>query len=384
MRPFVLCFLLMVTGCASGPPVAPITPIASPTTATPTPVATLAQASPAGSLEDFARRIVGRQSYGLYMGGKKIGWARLEFTTEKREGRTVAVFSEEFHMRATFRGEKLQVSSQARTVFSTEGDGPILEASESRDEDGTKTDIRVTRAGEGVLVSIRTASGTDRRKLPLPRERLSVFRDVESWTLRAAPGETFDQPSVTWDEDPAETVDHLTMLGQETILWGGVRTQVYQVKVESRGMKTEALVRADGTPWKATVGGVMEMRAEDEAVARRMDAVVDMLDVSAIRLDRPLGDPEKLTRLVLEVGDDRGFQLPASHRQIVRQEKGRLLWEIKRDFRLEKPQPIAREERERCLRSTPSVQVDAAMRKVAADVLAGRGRAPRGEARRHG
>lgn len=155
-------------------------------------------------------------------------------------------------------------------------------------------------------------------------------------------------------------------------MWGGVRTEMNKVTVTHRGGKMEALIQRDGTPWKATLGGLIELRVEDEATAKRMDQTVEMLDVTAIRIERPLDRPEDLERLVLEVDGVKGFLLPASHRQKASTVGGQTIWEFRRDFRVRAKQPLTAAQRNQYLKATPALQKDEVITKLALRV-AGKG-----------
>ncbi|MCE7873491.1 transglutaminase domain-containing protein [bacterium CPR1] len=365
MRLTLLALLLLL---ACSPPPAPTPSPSSSPSATQTPSASpsvTVEPPPANeSLEDYARRIQGRHSYGVYMAGKKAGWALMSFQLESRQGRQVLVFRENFSMRITFMGQKSSLDSKAETVYALDGKGEIVSAQETEDEDGNRTETRVKPVASEYEVSTTSQGRVTRRKVRVERDNLEHARQFERWLRTARAGDKFEQYSASWDEDPVETADEVILEGRESILWGGVRTALYRTTIVHDGGRMDALLQADGTPWKATVGGVIELRAEEEELARRMDVPVDMLEITALRIDRPL-DKDDLEQLELEVEGADGFKLPASHRQKAAIRQGKTVWTLKRDFRVKDKQAISAAERKENLKATPELEQDEVIKKLA-------------------
>ncbi len=369
-----LLALLLLLACSQPPVVAPSsTPSVSPS-ATPSAGLTFVEPSPPPeneSLSDYARRIQGRHSYGVYMAGKKAGWALMSFQLESRQGRQVLVYRENFTMRITFMGQKSSLDSRAETVYGLNGKGEILSAQETEEEDKTVTETRVKPTGSEFEVTITSQGRVTRRKVKVEHDNLEHARQFERWLRTARKGDKFQQYSASWDEDPVEQADEVTFEGREAIIWGGVRTAMYRATIMHEGGKMDALLQSDGTPWKATVGGMIELRAEEEALARRMDVPVDMLEITALRLDRPLGKTH-LEALELEVEGADGFKLPASHRQKASVREGKTLWTLKRDFRVKQKQPLAAAEKRENLKATTELEQDEVIKKLARKI-AGKG-----------
>lgn len=373
---FVLCLLgLLLVAC--GPASLPsATPSASPSALSveldKTPQASSPSPTAPETLAQYARRIQGTHSYGVYIGGKKVGWGVMGFKLGKHKGVEVLVYSEEFHLEVQMAGQKNTLHDASEQKYALTGEGPIVQARQRTEEDGTVTEVEVEPAGQELEIVLRSGGQRTKRKVRVERDNLRQAQEFELWLRNARPGDKQAQWSTDWLEDPVEQEDQNTFKAREEIMWGGVRTTMNRVMMNSDGGNIEALLQDDGTPWKATVGGFIEMRAEDEATARRLDKAVDMLDVTAVRVQRPLDRPADLEHLVLEVSGVDDFKLPASHRQKASVQDGVTLWDLRRDFRTSRPEPLTAAQKAEFLKVTPALEADQELRSLARKI-AGKG-----------
>lgn len=380
IRRLLLLAMVLAVACGAPPQTAPSTspsgsalsvdlehlPSASPSSAPGNP-------PPANeTLAEYARRCQGTQAYGLYFGGKKAGWGTMGFTLEQRGQHPVLVYTEEFHLQISMGGQKNNLHEESETVYALTGDGPILAASKLSDEDGTRTRITVKPRGQQLEITTRAGGRETRRSVKLIHDTLAEAQKFERWLRTAQPDDTFTQWSADWTEDPVEQEDHVTYHAREEILWGGVRTQMNKVTVEHKGGSLEALLQNDGTPWKASVGGLIEMRAEDLTTAKKLDQTVDMLDVTAIKVQRAVSSPDDLEHLVLEVEGLGTFRLPETHRQHAYQKDGKTYWDFRRDYRVKAREPLTKAERAEYLKATPALQKDEVITRLARKI-AGQG-----------
>jgi hypothetical protein len=137
------------------------------------------------------------------------------------------------------------------------------------------------------------------------------------------------------------------------------------------GAEFDALAGPEGELLRGKLGGLFEVRAEEEQVARSLtDKPVDMLAASSIVVAQPLGDRNRIAGLTLDLSGLGDFQLPASARQRVNATgKGRATVELSRETAQPVPAAITPQERERFLRATPSVQSnDAEIRELARQI----------------
>jgi Transglutaminase-like superfamily len=143
------------------------------------------------------------------------------------------------------------------------------------------------------------------------------------------------------------------------VSWGGVPTDVFHVSLLSKGIKQTADITADGTIIKGKLGGFLELKAEPEATAKKLDTkAIDLMSLSSITIDKDLGDPRRVESLTLEVSGLDDFKMPDSLRQKVRTDKDAVVVELRREFPTSKAEPLSDKERAENLEATPSIQCD--------------------------
>jgi hypothetical protein len=338
------------------------------------PTAPLAAKEPKqDSLRAYVLQKQGRQAYGVYVRGKKLGWFIDEIKLGKYGDKAAAVHVAEVYIAISREGEKSVLEAKSTTYYSLEGDGTILFAEERKLQDSTETVLTVTRDKDQLVLVTQTKKRKTERRVPLPRETLGLMRKLDHW-LKGNPskGATFDNYSAAFDQDDVNVKEVNTFQGKKTILWGGVATEVYLVRVKIQRLVFDAQLRSDGTMLKGKLGGIFDIRAEKEATAKRLDAEeVDLLAASSIEVDRRLGNAKKVESLTLEASGLDEFTLPTSHRQRVKTGKdGAVIVELVRDRRADKAVPLTDPERKRYLRATPTLQSDdAKIRKLAKQIV---------------
>src|SRR5436190_16232287 len=89
-------------------------------------------------LPAYAKAAQGRWAYGLYIKGKKAGWAIDEIKLAKRGGKDVLETINESVMETLFDGERSRRESKAVICYSLEGEGAIIYARIWRKDDGNE------------------------------------------------------------------------------------------------------------------------------------------------------------------------------------------------------------------------------------------------------
>jgi hypothetical protein len=312
------------------------------------------------SLKEYVLKSQGRHAYGLYVTKKKAGWEIDETKIGKRDGREVAIYTTEMHFVLAFDGVKSVIDEKTTTVYALEGEGQVLFA-EVRSKENEKEKVRTAvRKGKGMLLTLEEGGRKTERNIPVPKDTLALQRKLEEW-LRGPrqKGDTFESYNTSWDEEEIDTKEVYTFQEKKTILWGGVETEVYAVQSLSQGARTDSELLPDGKLLTGKVGGILEARLEKEAIARKLDeGTVDLLTATSIFVDQNLGSAKKVNKLTLEVRGLDDFQLPQSHRQKVTRGKDAAIVELSRDFRMEKPEPLTKEDREKYTKATASIQSD--------------------------
>ncbi len=321
------------------------------------------QGAPAepNSIRAYVEQNQRRQAYGVYLKNHKFGWAIDEMKFAEQAGRTVAAVTFEMQTTYAVAQETSRAETRSVTYFDLEGLGEILSAEERVLEDGQETLRTVVRDGPEMVIQVRSTGGETTRRVPRPRETLALALDLERW-LAGPPrkGATFESYSTAWEHDEINSRELLTYRGKKKMLWGGVRTEVFLVSVSLDGMRADFDLAADGTPLRGLMGGLFELRAEKESLAKTLSAQsIDMLQASSIKVDRELGAPGEIESLVLDVSGLAGFRVPTSHRQRLGKASGQAVrLELTRDRRTEMPTPLSPTERDQFLKPTTSLQAE--------------------------
>lgn len=354
MKPIFLAATFFIAPQLHAAPVAQNAPTAQQTVA------------PQLSLAQWARTQNARQAYGLYITGRKIGYMTLNFQIIAQPdgaGRTreVAVSSSEAVLRLRSADPKsapdMKINTQS--TFALSGDGNLIGAQLRQIENGRPTIYRLVF---GPKMQIETESGGKRvrREVKAPQENLLQTRQMMQW-LHSVPkkGAKFSYQSTSLDEETLNATETLTFRERKTIAWGGLKTPVYSVQMDARGVAFEADLRSNGMFVTGRVAGLIEMRAEEENVARDLsNAGVDLLSASLIPVDKRLGDPRLLKSLTLQAEGVNDLSIPPSKRQQLVRRDGKLLIQMRSDFSGNDLQVLAGEEKQQFLRATTSIQSD--------------------------
>jgi hypothetical protein len=310
-------------------------------------------------LRAFVRTHARRQAYGLYFRGNKVGWEVAESKLGKYAGKEVALDLSEAYLALGGERGKGGIRIRAKTVYSLEGDGEVLFSEQQTTEGDREEVLTAVREGKNLTITARRGKTTSKRTVPAPRKTLRNALHLTRW-LKGRPkkGDTFVTWSLELDEKDVDVKEVYSFQEKRSLLWGGVSTEVFAVTTRSEGVRMEALVLPDGTPLKGLIGGALEMRAEKEPQARKLDGKgIDFLSASSIEVDRKLGNPARVTALRLEVAGLGDHTLPTSHRQRILREGGKVILSLKRDHRTASSSPLGEEERKKMLEATPTLEV---------------------------
>ncbi len=265
-------------------PTAPVTP---PNPAvTPTPATTPTAEAPKGGSHQF---------YGVYIHGQKAGWAEEKMTPRPDGGTTLSMYVELTIKRM---GAPLLMSITDEVEFGPLPDGN-MERFELKESHGKDSAIRRGVVKDGKLhVEVISAGATQKQELELPKE-------TAHHTLPKLLLSTLEEgkPTQTWLYDrqmlrnlPLET----TLLSKKETMISGVPTTVLEVRQldKTRGIDTRNRVTAAGRALESQVGPSMKLVLEDEAMAKNPSLQVpDLYRLSVVRVDKPLGDPGRLSYL---------------------------------------------------------------------------------------
>ena len=304
----------------------------------------------------FIKEHLGKSSYGNYMGGKKVGWDTDEIKFAKYNGVEVVSQVSESYFKALFGGNKTEVSERSEVFYSLVGKGEIIFINSVHLENGVKKTRELSFQKGGFTLVTTTQNRKDEKKVSKPKENLSMQLELASWLKgKRIKGDTFDCFSTSVEEDDLNVPTRYIYKGIKNIQAQGANLMLHEVDQETHGALFYSLLENNGRLYYGKMGRIIEYRLESIDVAKKLDdRLVDLIQISAVTLDKKLGDPFKIKSLKLSfVGED-AFEVPQSHRQMISKGKdGALVMEIKRDIILKSGAPLLPDEKKRSL--TPSI-----------------------------
>jgi Transglutaminase-like superfamily len=309
------------------------------------------------SLIEYARQTQGRYAYGLYLKGKKVGWETEDYKVVRRDGAQVLEVTTESYFSTLADGEKSLSTEKSVVVYSLEGEGPILSADVKAVSDKTTTTRRAVRKDKGLEVTVEHGKRKTVRTIALPKDTVTRDRQFEAW-LRTGPkkGDKFTKYSAAWDEEDVDQEELITYKQKKRIVWAGVEVTVHVIDSKSKEASEEQQVLSDGRPVTASLG-LIEMKLEPEAIAKKLDAgQLDLVAATSVYVNENLGRAREITKLTLELSGLEDFDLPQSHRQKLVRDKDRTTLELLRDFPVKKAEPLGKDDRDRFLKATPAIQ----------------------------
>ena len=309
----------------------------------------------------FIKEHLGVSSYGNYMGGKKVGWDTDEIKLTKLNGMEVVSQVSESYFKALFGGNKTEVIDRTEVFYSLVGKGEILLIKSFHLENGAKKTRELNLQKGGLTMVTTTQNRLDEKKVSKPKENLSMQMDLASWLKsKRTRGDVFDCFSTSVEEDDLNVPTRYIYKSKKNIQVTGGDLMVHEVDQETHGALFYSLLENNGRLHYGRMGKIIEYRLESNDVAKKLDNnLVDLIQISAVTLDKKLGDPVKIKSLKLSFVADDDFDVPQSHRQIISKGKdNNLVMEIKRDFIIKNGKALLPDESKRSLATSISIPSD--------------------------
>jgi transglutaminase-like putative cysteine protease len=268
------------------------------------------------------------QWFGLYVQGKKVGFASLALRPAGAPGSGGRLMWRVSGMlRATAAEGSSEASFQEDRFYAAEPPYPLVEI-RSREDSGAGVVDRVYRNRPDAMIAVQTVDGAahPERRLPPSREDLIGMLDQAG----VEPSEVGEgQSAVVFEFDSAAERDKKTtvkVIGVRREKLSGVDAQVAVLSSQSEGEQvvTESRIASGGITLRAALGDGLEVRWEEKQRAQSQVVGFDMI-ADAVRIDRPLGDAAGLRELRLVVGAPRNFTLrDAPNQEVRRRADGKL------------------------------------------------------------
>jgi len=277
---------------------------------------------------------LGKDWYGVYIHGDKVGCAEVTRTREKSGDTPTVVIEMRVTIKMLIMEEKVEMRMEQRWVYAASGLQELLEA-RSLESTGDETLERTGTRGKDGFV-IRTLQGkeeTERETVMLPRETLSDAFCMESLAVEGAKPGTKRKATGFDLDDGTETEDEYEVIGFDEGFTGGIKARIVVVRhTDSKtGERFTARLGGQGKLLEGEFGGSMQIRLEPEDLAKDIRYSADLFAKGLLRTSSKLGPPEKVRALALRIrGVDAALDLPSDGRQTVTKEKdGAVLLNLK-------------------------------------------------------
>jgi transglutaminase-like putative cysteine protease len=239
---------------------------------------------PSATLADLPPRR-GPDWYGLYVGGKKVGWLEARSAAETRDGRPVRVYRQDMLVEVIVGTRQVQRRASEERVYEAGKGGRLLSMTTTFGGDGGDRAVRVSCGARTCTARITAADGSRTTEIPHPGE---TAEEAEASRLAALTCRAVTGPQLQAEDLRIKRMtDRWT--GRTSIGAGGVEVPVSIVEQAEEGdrVASRVLVADDGRIVETRVGDGMVIRVEPEELARRLD-VVDLFTMLRVPLPAPL------------------------------------------------------------------------------------------------
>lgn len=280
-----------------------------------------------GEVERWLKKRVGEQWYGVYALGRKVGHAQISARKSlpgEPGGWSVGT---EVEMMVKGAGRQSTTRMEERNFYA--GAPPFaLVASEMRELNGGTGRTRRLGSKDGQW-TIETIQGRDPPRVHPVEASAETLTDavalMPSDLTRLKVGAESVVKVFDWLRE-ADTRVLVEVVALEKIQRAGVPIQTARLAVTYESLKTtlESVVAQGGIVLETSFGAGIELRLEEEEVARSGVEGLDVLG-TAIPVDKKLGDPRFVQRLELRVSLPEPLELPTvANQTVTRAEDGRL------------------------------------------------------------
>lgn len=327
-------------------------------------------------LHAAAERWSSREACSVFMLGTKIGFSVKDASLAQTDWGLCFRDCEESFMRVSGFGADEVMNSTEEEFYSLEDEGRLVAYRKVEVVNGRRT-VMSGEMRDG-LFEMRTvvAGQTVTRRFPQPRHSLKARMDLERWVMSdASVGSTFDGWATDFGSQDCDRHLRITLRSKSEVADAGFEELEYEYESVCDGATMRMRSRGSKVLWME-LEGLIQMKPEPEAQARKMDgAVFDMTELSILPVFRSMGESsERLARVELEIhGIGSEFLPPESDRQIVErisEDACRVV--LMRDAEELRPEPLSEDERRRYLSDAPGIESDTeTIRARAAEVTEG-------------
>ena len=271
--------------------------------------------------------LVGTQWYGIYVVGQKAGYVSVTMGLSELDGTPVVAEKADMRVLMMVGGKRILNWMKFQEVYAVASPHELMLV-ESENRTSTSTErLHIERDGEAFAVTHLLHGRTMTKQVPASRATLHDALAIQRFVVNGPEvGEgirfiTFDDETL---KDVEETATVLEVVEEE---WRGQPRRVFVVESKTPRLTTIVRYLEDGTMISCSLGGVMTLRLEEEATARRMPGEGELFEV---RREIPVKeldvDGEKIGTLTLAiVGLPEGVLVESARQSVEKREDGALV-----------------------------------------------------------
>jgi hypothetical protein len=264
-------------------------------------------------------RFAGERWMAVSIRDEKAGWVRSSLRREAWEGADAWVLSGEGVLAFVILDRRTRIESSDRTVY--EGVPPYRllfhEASVRTGDSNSRTEIR--RSGRDYEVVVVRGGARQVSRMEFRHTLLDALASELLAVEGKGAGEERRARSFL-SELPGEED---AVVRVERVLEGAGGAKEFEISTSGPRLRRRSRLAADGEVLEARLGPGFVLRMQPEAEAKRMGAGADLTKLSVTAfVDRPLGDPRKVRRLVVTAAGLPAGDVPRSDRQGVEEGEG--------------------------------------------------------------
>lgn len=232
------------------------------------------------------QRPEGGEWLGLYLQGKKAGWAYSDVRMGEFEGGPAVLAISEVALSATIGGAKTERHLREERLYAFKDGGPLVGLRVDKTGDGGEEHIRGVRQGDHFELTVkRPGHPTEVKQVPASAETID---QADAPRLALARGAAISGKALDGD-DLTDKAIATTLLPPAELAQAGVAIQVRRTSTvdEKDKLPTITSIDAQGRVLEVRFGepAVMVGKAEPEAVAKKLEEV-DLFALTRVVLDR--------------------------------------------------------------------------------------------------
>ncbi len=244
---------------------------------------------PAAGLPEVLRvpRPKGGEWYGLYVLGKKAGYAFSELQLSESQGKRVIIERNDVTLKASIGGAVTERTIHETRTYEPRDGGRLIFFTVQKTGDGGEETLEGTVRPDGIaLRRVRAGHPDEMRELPATRE---VVEDGDAPRLVASTRQTRVGSTLDLEDTLKDKKTTTTLEGESTVVIAGVSVKVVRMRTleEPDQLAIVTTLARDGRVLEIKYGDVLTAKAEGELDAKQLDKV-DLFSLTRVPLAEKL------------------------------------------------------------------------------------------------